>query len=42
VAVERVTAGYHIAREWPSTCGTGLIFMQDMVGMAGIASLLVF
>src|SRR5580704_14427033 len=32
MAVERVLAGYHIARRWPSTCGTGLIFMQDMVG----------
>src|SRR5450759_1806626 len=26
-------AGYHIGRRRPSTCGTGLIFMQDMVGM---------
>src|ERR1700722_5495069 len=32
VAVERVIAGYHIARQWPSACGTRLIFMQDMVG----------
>src|SRR6476659_7932339 len=23
-------AGYHIGPKWPSTCGTGLIFMQDM------------
>src|SRR3984893_4692471 len=26
-------AGYHIGRRWPSTCATGLIFMQDMVGI---------
>ena len=30
-------AGYHIGPQWPSACGTSLIFMQDMVGMAGIA-----
>ena len=28
-------ARYHIARNWPSTCGMGLIFMQDMVDGAG-------
>src|SRR5262245_10177839 len=28
-------APYHIAREWPSDCGSRLIFMQDMVGMTG-------
>jgi hypothetical protein len=33
MAVERVFAGYHIARHWPSACGSRLIFMQDMVGM---------
>ena len=25
-------AGYHIGPKWPSTCGTGPPFMQDMVG----------
>src|SRR6187455_2323997 len=29
---KEVPAGYHIARNWPSGCGTGLVFMQDMVG----------
>jgi hypothetical protein len=32
-----VFAGYHIARLRPSPCGTGLLFMQDMVGIAGSA-----
>src|ERR1700685_2824774 len=30
-------AGYHIAQARPSACGTGLIFMQDMVGMGDFA-----
>ena len=30
-------AGYHIAREWPSACGTRLIFMQDVVGCQSIS-----
>src|SRR5262245_36149992 len=28
-------APYHIARKWPSDCGSRLVFMQDMVGMTG-------
>ena len=36
VAVGRCAcARYHIAPEWPSGCGRGPVFMQDMVGMAG-------
>src|SRR6185369_8808060 len=27
---QEVPARYHIARNWPSTCGTGLLFMPDM------------
>jgi len=34
MAVEKGLAGYHIARPRPSACGTRLIIMQDMVGMA--------
>src|SRR6266851_5104402 len=34
---KEVPARYHIARNWPSACGTRLIFVQDMVGMEGIA-----
>ena len=34
MAVERVLAAYHIAREWPSACGGYGIFMQDVVGPA--------
>src|SRR5882724_5686466 len=29
---------YHIGPEWPSGCGTWLIFMQDMVGDARFQS----
>ena len=29
---KEVPARYHIGRNWPSTCGTGLVFMPDMVG----------
>src|SRR5438445_1336605 len=32
---KEVPARYHISRNWPSTCGIRLIFMQDMVGMKG-------
>src|SRR6476660_21485 len=32
---KEVPARYHIGRNWPSTCGTGLVFMQDMVGWKG-------
>src|SRR5207249_8120981 len=35
---KEVPARYHIGRNWPSACGTGLIFMQDMVGMKGACS----
>ena len=35
---KEVSARYHIGRNWPSTCGTGLIFMPDMVGMKGLAA----
>src|SRR5436305_12405156 len=35
---KEVPARYHISRNWPSTCGTGLIFMPDMVGMKGACS----
>src|SRR3954462_3480779 len=38
---KEVPARYHIARNWPSTCGTGLIFMQDMVGGEGVPPALV-
>src|SRR5712691_13292805 len=30
---EAALAGYHIRPRWPSGCGAGLLFMQDMVGM---------
>src|SRR5882757_6221971 len=30
---EAALAGYHIRPRWPSACGAGLLFMQDMVGM---------
>src|SRR5215472_14777896 len=33
MAVESVTAEYHIGPKWPSHCGRRLIFMQDMVGI---------
>src|ERR1700730_6442009 len=29
-------AGYHIGRQWPSSCGARLLFVQDMVGMGGM------
>src|SRR5437868_9591763 len=32
---KEVPARYHIRRNWPSTCGIRLIFMQDMVGEKG-------
>src|SRR5205085_10972031 len=32
---EAASAIYHIARPRPSGCGSGLIFMQDMVGIEG-------
>src|SRR3977135_1396691 len=38
---EAVLAGYHIGPRWPRTCGTRLIFMQDMVWMGWDASRLV-
>jgi hypothetical protein len=34
-------ARYHIGPEWPSACGTSLIFMQDMVGMGWMPALVV-
>src|SRR6266481_4338622 len=30
---EAALGGYHIGPQWPSACGAGLLFMQDMVGM---------
>src|SRR5439155_1913166 len=30
---EAALAGYHIGPRWPSACGAGLLFLQDMVGM---------
>src|ERR1700682_4240057 len=36
---EAALAGYHIGRRRPSTCGTRLLFMQDMVGIGWDASL---
>src|SRR4051812_1758356 len=32
---EAASAIYHIARNRPSDCGSGLPFMQDMVGIGG-------
>src|SRR5712692_1833259 len=30
---EAALAGYHIGPQWPSACGAGLLFVQDMVGI---------
>src|SRR5712664_1339170 len=36
---EAALAGYHIGPRWPSGCGAGRSFMQDMVGDGVVASL---
>src|SRR6202163_400477 len=35
---EAALGGYHIGPQWPSACGAGLLFMQDMVGDGVVAT----